>query len=48
MFKILAEGKMAPKSDVIAHYNKWQVPFAFIVTLIAGCRSILSATKKQT
>ena len=32
--KALAEGKMAPKSDVKAFYNKWQVPFAFVVTFL--------------
>jgi cytochrome c-type biogenesis protein CcmF len=32
--KALAEGKMAPKSDVVAFYNKWQVPFAFVVTFL--------------
>jgi cytochrome c-type biogenesis protein CcmF len=32
--KALSEGKMAPKSDVKAFYNKWQVPFAFVVTFL--------------
>jgi cytochrome c-type biogenesis protein CcmF len=45
MFKILAEGKMAPKSDVIAHYNKWQVPFAFIVTLLLAVGQFFSYKK---
>ncbi len=35
--KSLAEGKLAPQSDVIAHYNKWQVPFAFLVTFLIAC-----------
>jgi cytochrome c-type biogenesis protein CcmF len=33
-FKALAEGKLAPHSDVISHFNKWQVPFAFIITFL--------------
>ncbi len=33
-FKSLAEGKLAPHSDRIQHFNKWQVPFAFIVTFL--------------
>lgn len=35
--RALADGKLAPHSDVISHYNKWQIPFAFIIMfLIAG------------
>jgi cytochrome c-type biogenesis protein CcmF len=33
-FKALSEGKLAPHSDVKSHFNKWQVPFAFIVTFL--------------
>ena len=32
----LAGAKLAPPSDAIAHYNKWQVPFAFIVALLVA------------
>ncbi len=28
--------KRAPPVDAIAHYNKWQVPFAFIVTILVA------------
>lgn len=28
--------KRAPPVEAIPHYNKWQVPFAFIVSLLAG------------
>ncbi len=35
-FKSLAEGKLAPHSDVIDHFNKWQIPFAMLVTLLVG------------
>jgi cytochrome c-type biogenesis protein CcmF len=44
-FQILAQGKMAPKSDVIAHYNKWQVPFAFIVTMLISVGQYFSYKK---
>lgn len=33
-FKGLADAKFAPPGEAIAHYNKWQIPFAFIVTLL--------------
>ncbi len=33
-FQALAEGKLAPHSDRIEHFNKWQVPFAFIITFL--------------
>lgn len=45
VLKVLAEGKMAPKSDVIAHYNKWQLPFAFMVTLLIAVGQFFSYHK---
>jgi len=33
-FKGLADAKFAPPGEAIAHYNKWQIPFAFIVSLL--------------
>jgi cytochrome c-type biogenesis protein CcmF len=33
-FKSLAEGKLAPHTDRISFFNKWQVPFAFIITFL--------------
>ncbi|MBX2973441.1 MAG: cytochrome c biogenesis protein CcsA [Flavobacteriales bacterium] len=33
-FKSLADARLAPPGEAIAHYNKWQIPFAFIVTLL--------------
>lgn len=45
VFKSLAEGKIAPKSDVIAHYNKWQLPFAFMVTLLIAVGQYFSYRK---
>jgi cytochrome c-type biogenesis protein CcmF len=32
--KSLAEGKLAPNSDRINHFNKWQIPFAFVITFL--------------
>ncbi|MEO8067128.1 MAG: cytochrome c biogenesis protein CcsA [Flavobacteriales bacterium] len=32
----LSHAKLAPPSDAKAHYNKWQVPFAFIIALLVG------------
>lgn len=33
-FQGLADAKLAPPGEAIAHYNKWQIPFAFIVTFL--------------
>ncbi|WP_207422595.1 heme lyase CcmF/NrfE family subunit [Desertivirga brevis] len=33
--------KIAPPVDVIAHYNKWQVPFAVVITFISGFTQFL-------
>ena len=32
----LADAKLAPPGEAIAHYNKWQVPFAFLVSLLVA------------
>jgi cytochrome c-type biogenesis protein CcmF len=32
---------LAPPSDVIAHYNKWQMPLAIIVALLTGVGQLL-------
>lgn len=45
VLSILADGRLAPKSDVIAHYNKWQLPFAFMVTLLIGMGQFFSYKK---
>jgi cytochrome c-type biogenesis protein CcmF len=45
--KSLAEGKLAPHSDVISHFNKWQVPFAFIVTFLIACTQFMRYGKNQ-
>lgn len=46
-FKSLAEGKLAPNTDVIAHFNKWQIPFAFIVTFLIGFAQYLKYGKND-
>ena len=33
--------KIAPPPDVIAHYNKWQVPFAVVVAFVSGFAQFL-------
>lgn len=45
ILSILADGRLAPKSDVIAHYNKWQLPFAFMVTLLIATGQFFSYHK---
>ncbi len=45
VFSVLADGRMAPKTDVIAHYNKWQLPFAFMVTLLIAVGQYFSYKK---
>lgn len=32
----LAEAKLAPPTDAITEYNKWQVPFAVVITILIG------------
>ncbi len=46
-FKSLAEGKLAPNSDIIGHFNKWQVPFAFVVTFLIGFAQFLKYGKND-
>lgn len=40
-FKSLAEGKLAPHSDRIQHFNKWQIPFAFVITFLIAFTQFL-------
>ena len=35
-FQTLTNANLAPPSDAIAHYNKWQVPFSFIVCVLVA------------
>lgn len=46
-FKSLAESKLAPHSNVIDHFNKWQLPFAFIVTFLIGMGQFLRYGKNN-
>lgn len=32
----LADARLAPPGDAIAHYNKWQLPFAFITSMLVA------------
>jgi cytochrome c-type biogenesis protein CcmF len=32
----LSDAQLAPPGDAIAHYNKWQLPFAFIVSMLVA------------
>ena len=32
----LSQAKLAPPGEAIAHYNKWQVPFAFIIAMLSA------------
>lgn len=32
----LADAQLAPPGDAITHYNKWQLPFAFIVSMLVA------------
>ena len=38
---------IAPPVEVIAHYNKWQVPFAIIIALLSGISQFLKYKKTQ-
>jgi cytochrome c-type biogenesis protein CcmF len=35
-FTDLANANLAPPGEAIAHYNKWQIPFAFLVTMLVS------------
>lgn len=32
----LSEAQLAPPGEAIAHYNKWQLPFAFIISMLVS------------
>lgn len=36
LFTDMANANLAPPGEAIAHYNKWQVPFAFLVTMLVS------------
>ncbi len=42
LFKDLSHAKLAPPGNAKAHYNKWQIPFAFIVSLLVAIGQYLS------
>jgi cytochrome c-type biogenesis protein CcmF len=43
----LADARLAPPSEPISHYNKWQVPFAFIVSLLVAFTQYLRWKKSD-
>ena len=42
LFKDLSQAKLAPPGEAKAHYNKWQIPFAFIVSMLVAIGQYLS------
>jgi cytochrome c-type biogenesis protein CcmF len=42
LFKDLSQAKLAPPGEAKAHYNKWQIPFAFIISLLVAIGQYLS------
>ena len=46
-FRSLAEGKLAPNSDRISHFNKWQIPFAFVITALIAFTQFLRYGKTE-
>ncbi|HYK77205.1 MAG TPA: cytochrome c biogenesis protein CcsA [Daejeonella sp.] len=45
VFNAIFGTKIAPPADVIQHYNKWQVPFAVIISLISAFSQYLKYKK---
>ncbi len=45
VFNKLFGTNMAPPSDVISHYNKWQMPMAIIIALLTGIGQLLKYKK---
>ncbi|TZF83728.1 cytochrome C biogenesis protein [Pedobacter sp. BS3] len=41
VFNAVFKTKVAPPTDVVQHYNKWQTPFAIIVALLSGLAQFL-------
>lgn len=45
VFNAVFGTKVAPPADVIAHYNKWQVPFAVVVAILSAFTQFLKYKK---
>ena len=45
LFKTIASSSVAPPSDVIAHYNQWQLPFAVIICFLIAIGQFLAYGK---
>jgi len=41
VFNAIAGTDIAPPTDVIAHYNKWQVPFAIVIAILSAFTQFL-------
>lgn len=41
VFNAVFGTKLAPPPEIIQHYNKWQVPFAVVITIISGFSQFL-------
>ncbi len=48
VFNALFNTKIAPPTNPIAHYNKWQLPIAFIVAFISAFSQFLKYKKTDT
>ena len=46
-FHDLAAAQLAPPGEAIAHYNKWQLPFAFIVAILVAFTQYLRWKKSD-
>ncbi len=45
VFNTVFGTKIAPPTDVIQHYNKWQLPFALVIAFISGFTQFLKYKK---
>ncbi len=47
VFNKLFATQWAPPTDAVAHYNKWQLPFAIVITLLASASLYLKFKKTE-
>ncbi len=45
VFNKLFDLKLAPPTDVIGHYNKWQMPLAIIIAILTGLANVIKYKK---
>ena len=48
VFNLLPGVNLAPPNDVIAHYNKWQMPFAIVIGLLTGIGQFFKYKKSDS